>query len=248
MIIIKTPEEIQKMGEGGRILARILKKVARAVKPGISTMELNNLAEELMAQNKALPSFKNYRGFQYALCASVNYEVVHIAPKEYKILKKGDLIGLDLGLKYKGYYTDMALTVPVGEVSKRVQKLIKATKKALDIGISQVKPSNQIGDISAAIQKYVEGQDLAVVRTLVGHGVGKEVHEEPRIPNFGEPHTGPKLEVGMTLAIEPMVNIGGHAVKTLDDGWTIETIDKSLSAHFEHTVAVTKKGCEILTK
>lgn len=248
MIIIKTKSEIEKMKKGGRILAKVMKELARGVKAGVSTEELDLRAEKLIRRYKTRPSFKNYRGYPKTLCASVNHQVVHAIPRQDHILRQGDIIGLDLGLEADGYFVDMAITVPIGKVDKKTKKLIEVTKEALARGIKQAKAGNYIGDISWAIQKFVESQGLSVVRSLVGHGVGKEVHEEPRIPNFGEPKTGQKIEEGMTLAIEPMVNLGGHEVETREDGWTIETADGSLSAHFEHTIAVTKKGPQVLTK
>jgi len=247
MIYIKTPEEIEKMREGGKILAQILKKVAENVRQGTSTKYLDRIATKLIYQNNAKSSFKGYEGYPNALCTSVNEEVVHGIPSS-RILKEGDIIGLDLGILYKEMYTDHAVTVPVGGVSKETQKLINVTKEALEQGIKQVKPDGYIGDISWAIQKFVEENSFSVVRDLVGHGVGKEVQEEPEVPNFGQVGQGTKLEERMTLAIEPMVNMGDWKVKILSDGWTVVTADGSLSAHFEHTVAVTRKGVEVLTK
>lgn len=248
MITIKNSQEIETMRQGGRILASVMKKLAKKVKPGVSTQELDELAEKLINKAGAEPSFKNYRGYPKVACISVNEEVVHNIPSDEKILQKGDIVGLDLGLRYKGLYTDMAMTIPVGKISKPAKKLIKVTKKALEIGLKQVKPGHTIGDIGHAIEKFVLKHGFSVVKTLTGHGVGKEVHEDPRIPNFGEKGKGLKMQEGMTLAIEPMVNIGQSEVVTKDDGWGVVTEDASLSAHFEHTVAVTKKGCEILTK
>jgi len=246
MIIIKNPKEIEIMREGGMILAKVLKKVAKYVRVDITTQELDKLAKELVFKYGGKPSFEGYEGYPAGLCTSVNEEIVHGLPGKRK-LKSGDIIGLDLGVLYKGYYTDAAITLAVGKVSPRVLKLIKVTKKALKKGIGEVRVGNHIGDISAAIGEYAESQGFSVVRNLVGHGVGKLVHEEPQIPNYGKPGTGPELKVGMTLALEPMVNIGGYQTRQKDDGWTFVTQDKSYSAHFEHTVAVTKKGPRILT-
>jgi len=246
--MIKNPEEIKMMREGGKILARILKELAKTVRPSISTKYLDDLAVTLAIKHKASPSFKNYNGYPHATCISVNEEVVHNMPSQDKILKEGDIVGIDFGLWYKGLCTDMAVTVPVGKVSKQAKKLIKVTKKALEIGLKQAKAGNTIGDVGFAIEQFVLKGGFSVVKTLTGHGVGHQVHEEPKIPNFGEPGRGVRLEEGMTLAIEPMVNIGRHEVRTKEDGWGIVTNDSSLSAHFEHTVAVTKKGYEILTK
>lgn len=248
MITIKTTEEIEKMRQGGMILASIMKKLAKMIKPGISAKEIDDQAEKFISQAGAVPSFKNYKSYPSATCISVNNEVVHNIPSKNKIFKTGDIVGLDLGVKYKGLYTDMAMTVPVGKISKEAKKLIKITKKALAIGLKQIKPRNTIGDIGYAIQNFVEPKGFSVVRTLTGHGVGYQVHEEPRIPNFGIPGQDIKLEQGMTLAIEPMVNVGAPDVRTKEDGWGIVTMDGSLSAHFEHTVVVTKKGYDILTK
>jgi methionyl aminopeptidase len=247
MILIKSDKEIQLMRRGGRILARILDELEKKTRPGVVTADLNNLAEDLAKKFGAKPSFKSYRNYPASLCVSVNSEVVHGLPKK-RILREGDIVGLDFGLLYKGYYTDIARTVGVGKISSLARKLIFVTKKALDLGISQVKPGNHIGDIAFAIQNYVESKGFSVVRDLVGHGVGKKVHEPPQVPNFGKKGTGIKLEKGMTIAIEPMVNVGSHEVKILPDGWTFVTSDGGLSCHFEHTVAVTEDGFEILTK
>ncbi len=247
MITIKKPEEIKKLAEGGKLLASILKKASKACKPGVDLLEIEKLIDKMIAEVGAEPSFKNYQGFPSSTCMSVNEEVVHCAPRSYKI-KEGDLVSLDCGLIYKGLYTDMAVTVPVGLISLEADKLVKVTKKALEIGIDQARPGNKVGDIGAAIQEYVEGQDLSVVRQLVGHGVGYKVHEEPRIPNFGKPGTGPELKEGMVLALEPMVNIGGPDVTFEEDGWRVITSDNSLSAHFEKTIVITKKGPKVLTK
>jgi len=248
MIIIKTPKEIELMREGGEILAKVLREVSLRVKPGVSTQELDSLAEELIIKSKGKPSFKGYKGYPAALCASVNNEVVHGIPSSEKILKSGDIVGLDLGLEYKGCFTDMTITVPVGKVSKIAHKLIKVTKNSLTQGIRKIEPGNFISDISRAIQDYVERQGFSVVRDLVGHGVGREVHEDPPVPNFFDPNLeSVKLREGMVLALEPMINMGSYEVEVLDDGWTVVTRDGFLSAHFEHTVAVTKEGYEILT-
>ena len=258
MIIIKTKKEIDIMRQGGRILARIMKRIAKEVRPGISTKDLDQMAEELIYKYKGKPSFKGYRGFPASLCVSINEELVHGIPSKNRILKNGDIISLDLGLKYKGYYTDMAVTVPVGKISKEAKKIIKVTKKALEIGLKEIKFDKTIGDISSAIQKYVESQGFSVNRQLTGHGVGKEVHEPPLIPNYakGSDHgVNPigksdrvKLVSGMTFCLEPMVNFGRPEVKTLADGWTVVTADGSLSAHFEKTVVVRERGVEILTR
>lgn len=248
MISLKTPKEIEKLRQGGKVLAKIVKTVADKAQPGISTIELDQLAEKLVKEAGGYPSFKKFNGYPTATCISINEEVVHAIPRKDKILKKGDIVGIDIGLKYKGLYTDMAVTVPVGKITKQARKLIKLTKKALDVAIKQVRLGQTIGDIGYAIQNYVESHGYSVVRSLVGHGVGHSVHEEPKVPNFGEKGQGIKLEAGMVLALEPMVNCGQSEVQTKDDSWTVVTADNSLSAHFEHTVAVTEKGHEILTR
>ncbi len=252
MINPKTPAEIEIMRQGGKILARVLAEVAAAVKPGTSTSYLDMLARQGLKSRGANPSFLGYRtgnqSFPASLCTSVDSGVVHGVPSPEFVLQEGQIIGLDLGAWYQGLCTDMAVTIAVGKISKTAAKLLRVTQETLGIALEKVKTGARVGDISEAIQSYVEQNSFSVVRTLFGHGVGRAVHEEPRIPNFGHKGTGPLLTEGMTLAIEPMVNIGGPEVKTLTDGWTIVTADNSLSAHFEHTVAVTKYGYEILTK
>lgn len=228
-------------------MAQVLKKVIQAVKPGVTTIELDKLARKLIKDAGGEPSFLNYNNFPCALCTSIDDAVVHGIPKKDEIVKNGNIIGLDLGLKYKNYYTDMAVTLAVGRVSKIGRKLIKTASRALDIGMEQVKPGNHVGDIGAAIQQYTESQGFSVVRDLVGHGVGKDVHEQPRVANFGITGTGEKIEAGMTLALEPMICEKGYQVKTTPDKWTVVTVDGGLAAHFEHTVVVTESGCEILT-
>lgn len=254
MIDIKSKNEIELIRQGGKILAKILNKVAGAVKPGVMTNDLNKLARELIFSYEAVPAFEGYkednsnsRPYPAALCTSVNDEIVHRTPSN-RILVKGDIIGLDLGIIYKGFFTDMAVTVAVGKISGEAQKLIRVTKESLDIGIVQVKPGNHVGDIGSVIADYVESNGFSVVRQLVGHGVGRTVHEQPQVPNFGKPKTGAILKSGMVIAIEPMVNVGGYEIIGSDDGFGFKTVDKSLSAHFEHTVAVTEVGYEILTQ
>lgn len=259
-IIIKTPEEIKIMRQGGRILAMILKELSLAAKPGVSTVELNDLAEDLIEKNDALPAFKNYRPsaddspFPTTLCTSINREVVHAPAFPARLLRDGDVLCLDLGLKYpadeNGLFVDAAITVGIGGITPEAKKLIETTRQSLEIGISQVKEGNTIQDIAEAVQAKVEKAGFSVVRDLVGHGVGKRVHEPPRIPNFWDGGERPvELKEGMTICIEPMVCAGSAAVRTKrDDGWTVETVDCSLAAHFEHTIAVTKDGYEILTK
>jgi len=258
MISIKTTEEIKTMRQAGKHLARVLQVVAKAVRPGISTLELDQLAEKTILALGAKPAFKSYlpegaagfdqNAYPATLCASVNNEVVHGIPRADKILATGDIIGLDCGLILDGYYSDAAVTIGVGKISAANKKLLEVTKKSLHLGIKAVKDGVHLGDVSATIQKHVEKNGFNVVRNLSGHGIGRELHEEPSILNFGQPSTGPILKAGMTLAIEPMVNAGSWKVKTTNDGWTIVTVDGANSAHFEHTILVTKNGAEILTK
>jgi len=247
MIIIKTPEEIKIMAESGKILATVLKEIEKMVKPGISTLELDRAAESLILKYGAKPAFKGYDNFPYSLCASVNDVIVHGFPSE-RILKEGDVIGLDLGVLHKGFNTDMAVTVSVGDVSFETKRLLSVAKKALKMGIKKVKPGNTIGDIGNTIQRYVEDQGFGVVRDLCGHGIGKEIHEDPRIPNFGVRHKGEVLEEGMVICLEPMITIGDWHLRTAKDGYGYATKDGSLGAHFEHTMAVTKDGVRVLTE
>jgi methionyl aminopeptidase len=246
MIAIKKPEEIEILKEGGGILVQIMAEISAKVKPGINTGSLNLEAEKLIKKFGAGPAFLGHLSFPASLCTSVNEVIVHGVPGKY-ILKEGDIVGLDLGIKYKRLITDMAVTVPAGKVSESAQKLIKTAKVALDLAIQKVKPGNHLGDISFTIQNYVESQRFNVIRELVGHGVGYEVHEEPEIFNFGRRGQGSILKPGMVLAIEPMISAGDWHVRQCPDG-SFVTRDGSLAAHFEHTVAVTKKGVEILTK
>lgn len=247
MITLKTPQEIATLREGGQILAFVLKAVAKAVKIGVSTKALDELALAMIKERGASPSFLGHDKYPNSLCVSINDEVVHGLPKKGKIIRSGDIVSLDLGVKYKGLYTDMAITVPVGKVTKPVKDLIKVTEKCLAKAIHILKPGIRLGDVSATIQRCAEKQGYSVVKTLVGHGVGKAVHEEPRIPNYGEKGTGMILQSGLVLAIEPMVNIGQSEVVLAKDGWTYLTVDHSLSAHFEKTVAIVKSGHLILT-
>lgn len=247
MIIIKSKEEINIMREGGKILSCVLERLKQIIKPGVFTREINEFVENNLKDLKAKPAWLGYRGYPASICTSVNDEVVHGIPGK-KILKEGDIISLDLGLLYKGYYVDAALTLPVGKIKAKAKRLIDVTKEAFYKGMEQAKTGNRIGDISFAIQEYVEKNGFSVVRELVGHGIGKEIHEDPQIPNFGERGTGVELKEGMTLAIEPMVNMGGKEVIIDDDKWTVRTKDGSLSSHFEHTILINSDGPEILTK
>jgi len=218
------------------------------VKPGVSAMELEELTESLLQKKKATPAFKGYRGYPYCLCTSVNNEVVHGMPLRGKILKEGDIISIDFGVLYDGYYGDAAITIPVGKVSEESLKLIKVTEESLYKGIENARVGNRLGDISFAIQNHVESHGFSVVRDFVGHGIGRELHEDPQIPNFGKKGTGIELVPGMVLAIEPMTNAGSYEVRILDDGWTVVTKDNSYSAHFEHCVAMTEKDTILLSK
>ncbi len=247
MITIKTPEEIKIMQESGKILANVLQKLEKMVKPGITTIELDRAAEALILSFGARPAFKNYNKFPYSLCASVNEDVVHGYPSDYK-LKDGDVVGLDLGVVYKGYYSDMASTIAVGKVSFEAKRLIADTKKSLMVGIKKAKIGNTIGDIGNAIQKYVEPKGYGIIKDLCGHGIGKDLHEDPQIPNYGQKGEGEMLVEGMVICIEPMLSMGDWRLKRSKDGYGYATRDGSLSAHFEHTIAVTKSGPKILTK
>ncbi|MFA7662481.1 MAG: type I methionyl aminopeptidase [Patescibacteria group bacterium] len=249
MIDIKTTEEIEILAEGGKILGEILGQLCEMCQPGVSTFELEQEAEKLIAQAGGISSFKNYNGYPFILCTSLNEEVVHAFPSKKTILKNGDILGIDIGMKYKGFYTDMAYTVSVGKLNSDTKKLVEVTKQALQIGIDQIKPGNHIGDIGSAIQKFVNEHKLGygIVREFAGHGVGRKVHEDPMIPNYGKAGEGAKLKPGMVLAIEPMVTMGDWRVMVMDNGWTVVTADNSLAAHFEKTVVVTEDGCRELT-
>jgi methionyl aminopeptidase len=245
---LKTKDEIAVMRDAGRIVCEILDALEKAVAPGISTFELDQLAEDLIYKKGAKPAFKGYRGFPACLCASINHEVVHGIPSKKRKLAQGDLMKLDFGVVYKGYYGDSARTVPVGEVTAEALALLDATRESLWKGIEAMVPTNRIGDVGNAVQRHVEAKGFAVVRDFVGHGIGKQLHEQPQVPNYGQPGTGMRLRPGMVLALEPMVNAGTHKVQVLDDDWTAVTVDRKLSAHFEHTIVVTESGPEVLTK
>lgn len=247
IIPIKTPDEIAIMAQAGQRLAKIIRELKAEVKPGLTTQELDKLAEELILKSGAKPAFKGYRGFPASLCTSINEQIVHAVPSRRK-LNKGDVLSLDLGIIYQGFYSDMAVTLPIGSISPEARQLIQVTKKALRKAMARVKPGKTIGDISFAIQKHVEADGFQVVRQLCGHGIGRQLHEKPDIPNFGQRHKGPLLKEGMVLALEPMVVIGQPGTKKTPDSFGYQTADNSLSAHFEHTVAVTKKGPRILTE
>lgn len=245
---IKGPQEIALMKEAGRIVCEILDELERAVAPGVTTWDLDALAEKLLYEKGARPAFKGYRGFPCCLCASVNHEVVHGIPSKRRKLEEGDLMKLDFGAVYRGYYGDSARTVAVGKVDPEAQRLVDATREALAKGIAAAVPGNRIGDIGHAIQRYVEARGLSVVREFTGHGIGRQLHEKPEVPSFGEPGGGMRLRAGMVIAIEPMVNQGTHEVQLLADDWTAVTADRKLSAHFEHTVLITERGPQILTR
>jgi methionyl aminopeptidase len=246
-IILKSPQEIERMRSSNRIVAEILRKVTAAVRPGVKTRDLNALAEDLLRGYKARSAFKGYNGYPAVLCTSVNEEVVHGIPSE-RVLQEGDILSLDFGAVWDDYYGDAAVTVPVGTISEEARRLLRVTEEALGKAIEQARPGNHVGDISAAIQGHVESRGFSAVRDFVGHGIGKFMHERPQIPNFGLPGRGVRLKAGMILAIEPMINAGGYAVEVLEDGWTAVTRDRSLSAHFEHSVAVTENGPYILSQ
>jgi methionyl aminopeptidase len=246
MIILKRPEEIEKIKASNVIVSEILKELKEKIRPGITTLELNRHSEELAKKKGAKPAFKGYRGYPFALCTSVNSEVVHGMPSS-RVLKAGDIVSLDFGAHYKGYYGDAALTAPVGHVTEEAMRLLRTTEMSLYDAISQARVGNRLGDISAAVQRRAEAAGFSVVRDFVGHGIGKDLHEEPQIPNYGTSGRGVELKDGMVFAIEPMVNAGTYKVRLLDDGWTVVTEDGRLSAHFEHTVAITREGPVILS-
>ncbi len=248
MIRYKTPEEIKIMREGGKILAQILQSTAAQVEPGKTAKELDAVAEALMQQYKVDPLFKGFEGFPAVSCISVNEGVVHGIPRDNLVLTEGDIVSIDAGIRYKGLCLDSAITVPVGAITSEVQKLLDVTRESLSCGIAAAVLGNTIGDIGHAIQSYVESQgDYGIVRSLVGHGVGHELHEEPQVPNFGKAGKGLELQPGLVIAIEPMLSLGSYDVEIADDGWTIKTVDNSLSAHFEHSVAITTEGPIVLT-
>jgi methionyl aminopeptidase len=246
MIICKTEREIEIMRHAGKIVALTHQELKKHVQPGISTLELDAIAEKLIRSHDALPSFKGYNGFTGSICASVNEELVHGIPGK-RVLKEGDIISIDVGAQYNGYHGDSAWTYAVGKITEGDQKLLDVTETSLYKGLDEAKPGEKLSNISHAIQTYVEGFGFSIVREYVGHGVGADLHEDPQIPHYGPPGKGPRLKPGMVLAIEPMVNAGKRYVKTLSDNWTVVTTDGKKCAHFEHTVAITETGYEILT-
>ncbi|WP_073563502.1 type I methionyl aminopeptidase [Archangium sp. Cb G35] len=247
-VAIKSREEIALMREAGRIVSEILDELEKAVAPGVTTWDLDALSEKLIYQKGARPAFKGYHGFPACLCASVNDEVVHGIPSKRRKLREGDLMKLDFGVAYRGYFGDSARTVPVGKVSAEAQALVNTTREALHKGIQAMVPGNRLGDIGHAVQRHVEARGFSVVRLFSGHGIGRRLHEEPDVPNYGQPGSGLKLRPGMVLAVEPMVNQGTDEVMVLEDQWTAVTRDSKLSAHFEHTVLITEGGPEVLTR
>ncbi len=244
----KVKEDIENMKKGGKILAQVFKELEKYIQEGISTYELSRKAEELIYKYRAKPAFKGYRGYPEVICVSINEEIVHGIPRKDRVLKNGDIVSIDIGLEYNGFYVDSAKTYSVGEVSPLVLKLIEVTESALWKGIEKARVGNYLSDISWAIQEYVEKNGFSIIRDFTGHGIGRNLHEPPSVPNFGSPGQGPILVEGLALAIEPMVSIGDYKVKILDDGWTAVTLDGSLSAHFEHTIIITKNGPEVLTQ
>ncbi len=246
VIIIKSPREIEQLKRSNAIVAEVFQALKKMIAPDVTTKELDRIAEEIIRSKGALPAFKGYRGFPATVCISINEEVVHGIPSMRK-LREGDIVSLDVGTNLDGYFGDAAITLPVGDVDQAAQKLLEVTEKALSIGVEKAKIGNRLYDISYAIQKWVEGHQCSVVRDFVGHGIGRDLHEEPQIPNFGTPHQGPRLEKGMVFALEPMVNEGTHEVRILSDGWTVVTADGKRSAHFEHSIVITEGGAEILS-
>lgn len=247
MIVLKTRADIQKMRHAGQILASVMERIRPLIVPGVTTAELDAQAHDWILAAGATPSFLGYGGFPKSVCISVNEEVVHGIPGK-RVVREGDVVGIDLGVYCDGFHADSAWTFAVGEITEEAQRLLRVTEEALFKGIEKAKPGNRIGDVSAAIQKHVESNGFHVVRDLVGHGIGRELHEPPSVPCFGKPGQGPKIKEGMTFCIEPMVNVGTWKVKTLEDKWTVVAADGRYSAHFEHTVAITQDGAEILTR
>lgn len=248
MIQLKSQREIEIMARGGRILAETVKLMEQSVKPGMTTAELDKIAEEFIRSHPgAKPSFKGLYNFPASICSSINHEIVHGIPSKKRILNEGDVVSIDVGVQYEGYHTDSATTVAVGRVNEESWRLLSVTRDALDAGVAVAKAGNHLGDIGAAIQAVVEQAGFSVVRDLVGHGIGTGFHEEPQVPNYGKPNRGIRLVPGLTIAIEPMVNVGKPGIRTMPDKWTVVTIDGKRSAHFEHTVAITENGPRILT-
>ncbi len=247
MIYLKSPEEIEKLRKANRIVVKVMQALRGIIRPGVTTLALDETAEAIIAGEKARPAFKGYRGFPKTLCVSINEEVVHGIPGKRKLVE-GDIVSIDCGVYHEGFYGDHAWTFPVGLVSEGANRLLQASEEALRLGIEKMRVGNRLYDISAAVQNYLESKQFSVVRDFVGHGIGRELHEEPQLPNFGTAGTGIRLKPGLVLAFEPMVNAGAYEVKTLEDGWTVVTKDGKLSAHFEHSVAITAAGPDILSR
>ena len=247
MIICKSAAEIEKLRRSGHLVREILEEMREQVKPGVTTMDLEKFAEHRLTKADAKPAFKGYRGYPCCLCASVNEQIVHGIPSNRR-LNEGDIISLDLGVIIDGYYGDSAMTVPVGAISESLQRLLRVTEESLQLAIDKARVGNRLGDISSAVEQHVVSSGFSVVREFVGHGIGRQLHEEPQIPNYGQPGYGPSLKEGMVLAIEPMVNAGSPGLKILDDQWTAVTADGAHSAHFEHMIAVTPDGPDVLTR
>jgi methionyl aminopeptidase len=247
-VVLKSSKEIEKMRRAGQVVREVLELVRSKVRPGATTFDLEKAAEERLSELGVKAAFKGYHGFPCVLCTSVNSEVVHGIPSPKRVLREGDIVSVDFGVVVDGYYGDAAITVPVGRIDEKAARLLKATEASLRAGIAAVKPGATLGDVGAAVQKVVEGEGFSVVRDFVGHGIGARMHEDPQVPNFGEAGQGMRLKTGMVIAIEPMVNVGRPDVRVLDDGWTAVASDGSMSAHFEHTVAVTADGARVLTE
>ncbi len=248
MIVYKSPSEVDRIRAAGRIVAGTIDRVLSKVRPGVTTAFLDSVAEEYIRERGAAPSFKGYRGFPASICTSLNDEIVHGIPSDRRVLREGDLLSLDFGAIWEGFHADAAVTVFVGEPpSSEAEKLVRVTEEALEAGIAQIRPGGRLSDISHAVQQVVEGAGFSVVREYVGHGVGRNLHEDPQIPNYGPPGRGPEMRPGLVVAVEPMVNVGDWPTRVLADDWTVVTEDGSLSAHFEHTIAVTEDGHEVLT-
>jgi methionyl aminopeptidase len=247
MIIGKSQKEIDKMRASGQLVGRVLQELRAMVAPGITTLEVDRAAEKMIRDGGALPTFKGYNGFPFSICASVNEQVVHGFPSQYE-LKEGDIFSIDVGATLDGFVGDTATTVPVGRVSEDRLRLIRVTEECLQLAIEQCRAGNHLGDIGFAVQSYAEAEGYSIVRDYVGHGIGRQMHEDPQIPNYGKPGKGPKIKKGYVFALEPMVNMGSLHTRTLKDGWTVVTVDGQPSAHFEHTVAITEEGPEVLTR
>ncbi len=247
MIIGKSKREIEKMRAAGQLVGRVLQELRKMAQPGVSTLEIDNAAERMIRDAGALPTFKGYQGFPYSICASVNEQVVHGFPSAYR-LEHGDILSIDCGVTLEGFVGDTATTVPVGTVSEELLELIKVTDESLERAIQQCWPGKRLGDIGWAVQEHAEANGYSVVREYVGHGIGRKMHEDPQIPNYGKPGQGPKIKAGYVFAVEPMINLGTHYTKVLADGWTVVTLDGRASAHSEHTIAITEEGPEVLTR